>query len=155
MTQEGKKDVLDFPLEEVEVPPAIVLMMQAATKCVSIEENEAWRDEFKLITDNERLQLLAEKLEARVEDAIEKASKVREDATDEDEPNRYENAEESETTLVYYENEVHQIVHGGVVFGKFCNEPVATDQTSGARTSCIKQWAHKNPEHEDAEGNIR
>src|SRR6476469_5739551 len=32
-----KKDVLEFPLEELEIPQAIVLMMQAAAKCVSAE----------------------------------------------------------------------------------------------------------------------
>lgn len=148
-----KKDMLEFPLETVEVPQAIVLMMQAATKCVCGQADGVRAD---LEVDNDRLQELCEKLEARVEDAIEAASAVRTEPVEEDEPVRYEDStDEDVITKVFRDNELHQVVVDGVVFMKACNERVENDLATSIRTFCIKQWGHINPDHEDEFGNVR
>lgn len=142
-----KKDVLEFPLEELEVPQAIVLMMQAATQCVDVDHSDSPS------TDLDRLQLLAEKLEARVEDAIEDAKAVRDIPVEEDEPNRFEPVDGHEMHLVMADGMVRQVVVDGVLFVLTCNEHVTVGE-SGRMTSCIKQWGHL-AEHTDMEGNYR
>ncbi len=150
-----KKDILEFPLEDVEVPQAIALMMQAATKSYISEGLEG------VLVDDDRLQLLCEKLEARVEDAIESASSVRSEAHDEDAPNEYPEADPGDTFLAMDgTGDVYQVVHNGILFGKFCNAPVSPSapELDKPGTYCIKQWGHDVNgliEHEDMEGNRR
>jgi hypothetical protein len=150
MTNE-KKDVLEFPLEELEVPQAIVLMMQAASR-TGFAQSDA-TSETDLIECDKRLQLLCEKLEARVEDAIEEAKAVRIEPTEEDDPNRFEDVDSSDVFLVYADDLIYQIVHKGVVFGRLCNTRVYTDDSNDIRTNCIKEFGHENPRHEDQFGN--
>lgn len=153
---DGKKDVLEFPLEELEVPQAIVLMMQAATTCVSFSTNDAGPETE---TDNDRLQLLAEKLEARVEDAIDAAKAVREDATSEDAPNEplYSDVEGHTVTLVeeYIDhagvNVITKVVVDRSVYGLLCNRGVFDN--GGIQTTCIKRFDHQSLIHEDEFGN--
>lgn len=144
----GNRDILEFPLEEVEVPQAIVLMMQAATKCTEPPAQGV---------DLERLQLLAEKLEARVEDAItdavDEAKAVRDIPVEEDEPNRFEPVDGHEMHLVMADDMIRQVVVDGILFVLACNERVVTDE-NGITSTCIKQWGHFL-EHCDMEGNTR
>lgn len=147
-----KKDILEFPLEELEVPQAIALMMQAGTTCV----HHGMRHEDPLLTDDHRLIQLCEKLEARIEDAIENA-RFEKKITDVEEEEIYRDAEPSETHLVLADGDVYQVVHKGVVFGKLCNEIVNSEVLGETEetTRCIKQWGHKMPEHEDMDGRFR
>lgn len=145
-----KKDVLDFPLEEVEVPQAIVLMMQAATQCVGYIEDGQNAYPVHLVTADDRLQQLCEKLEARVEDAIEAAVDPP-SLPDDDEPEKFLDADRDSITEVWADDDVFQIVRNGVIFGKFCNTQVYDDGVN--RTACIKQWGHNNHIHEDQYGN--
>ena len=156
---DGKKDVLEFPLEELEVPQAIVLMMQAAAARPTIS---TWCDEQEnsgFEVDNERLQQLAEKLEARVEDAIDAAKAVREDATAEDAPNEplYSDVEGHTVTLVeeYIDhagvNVITKVVVDRTVYGLLCNRGVFDN--GGIQTTCIKRFDHQSLIHEDEFGN--
>lgn len=158
-----KKDVLEFPLEKVTVPAAIKLMMQAATKCVGFNHEITVADfeagKVTIPVDNDRLQELADKLEARVQDEIDSAMAVRTEPAPEDDPNGPSYVpvdEDDEVTKVMFEGEVEFVVINGIVFKKMCNEPVAEVlDADGGRTYCIKQWGHKSPDHEDQEGNVR
>lgn len=153
---EGKKDVLEFPLEELSAPQAIAIMMQAANKA-----GKAWCDEQENAgwePDDERLQLLIEKLEAYIEDLIDKAAipvevPVVEGAPDEE----FEPADETDTFLQKNDQgDVLRVVHKGVVFGRLCNERVYTDPSGVLDpTTCVKEWGHANPIHEDEFGNER
>lgn len=149
-----KKDVLDFPLEEVEVPQAIALMMQAAAKCGAIIEEGDAEDEEKAL---ERLQLLCEKLEARIQDEIDSLTAVRTEPTPEDAPNDpLEVDVASQIFASGTDADSSEFLNWeGRLFKKMCNERVHTDPDSGESTYCIKQWAHQGIEHEDMEGNIR
>lgn len=160
MADSPKKDILEFPLEDVSVPQAIVLMMQAATTTVTFNESDDSLPEKE--TDLDRLQLLAEKLEARVEDALEEAKAVRTEATAEDDPNdaQYSDVEGHKVTLVHeyvefaHDNVITKVLVDNVVFVLACNERVFTD-VEGTTSTCIKRFGHKSLEHEDEEGNIR
>jgi len=149
-----KKDVLEFPLEELEVPEAIKLMMQAATQCyfsVGQINGEGVVAEEKYV-NNERLLLLSEKLEARVEDAIEDAAAVRTEAVPEDAPNEIE----VDPADIFVMNDGDILNYKGVVYQKACNELVSSgDESVLASTYCMKRWGHNHPEHEDMEGNRR
>lgn len=150
---EGKKDVLEFPLEELEVPHAITIMMQAATQCVEAQTRivDGAPYGYTLETDLDRLQLLCEKLDARIDDELDKARAVRDIPAEEDEPNKFVDADPSDTILVYEDDMVHQVVHDGVIFQKACNHLVYSAE--GIETTyCIKQWDHANM-HEDMFGN--
>jgi hypothetical protein len=151
-----KKDMLEFPLESVNLPQAIVLMMQAAAKTrdvnrVDIVSNTDATVHLKV--DNERLALLAEKLEARIEDELEKVKVPQPEP--EPEPDEFQDAIAEDIHLVLTDDhlDVHQVIHKGVVFGKLCNETVKNSE-EGDRTTCIKQFGHET-EHEDEWGNIR
>lgn len=139
------KDILEFPLEELGVPQAIVLMMQAASRCVEPPAQDV---------NNERLQLLAEKLESRVEDAIE-AAKGGPDAppVEEDEPNPFESVDGHQMHLVKENDVIKQVVVDGVLYILACNEAVTTS-FDHPPTFCIKQWGHR-AEHQDMEGDFR
>lgn len=155
---DGKKDVLEFPLEELEVPQAIALMMQAATKCV--HHGMAHAD--PLLTDDVRLQELAEKLEARVEDAIDAAKAVRDESVPEDAPNEpiYTNLDGHKVSLVEeYVDEamdsiITKVIVDNLIYVLICNENVALDDEENM-SRCIKAWGHSYPSHEDMEGNFR
>lgn len=161
---EDKKDILEFPLEEVSIPQAIVLMMQAAMQCVSFNEHDDSLPETEV--DLDRLQLLAEKLEARVEDELDSAKAVRDEPTPEDAPNEgpYTDIEGHHVTLVHeyvefaQDNIITKVVVDNVIFGLLCNERVGTYTQEGTdnqvTTSCIKEFGHAH-EHCDMEGNIR
>ena len=101
----------------------------------------------------EKLQDISDALENRVQDEIDKA--VKNFAPTPQEEEMYPAAEEFDTFLNVEEGEVKSVIHKGVVFGRFCNEPVMFDHDTGRSTTCIKQWAHINPTHEDSEGNER
>lgn len=156
---EGKKDVLEFPLEELEVPQAIVIMMQAAASRPTVDAYVDESDSPHLDIDNDRLQLLAEKLEARVEDAIDAAKAVREDATAEDAPNEplYSDVEGHTVTLVeeYIDhagvNVITKVVVDRSVYGLLCNRGVFDN--GGIQTTCIKRFDHQSLVHEDEFGN--
>lgn len=157
---EGKKDILEFPLEDLSIPQAIVLMMQAATLCVSFNEHDDSLPETS--TDLDRLQLLAEKLEARIQDDLDAANAVRLEAVEEDAPNEgpYSDVEGHKVTLfsefVEEAQEVciTRVMVDNLVFGLLCNERVRTDPDTMEVTTCIKRWGHQH-EHTDMEGNIR
>jgi hypothetical protein len=142
----GEKDVLEFPLEKLEIPLAIILMMQAAYR--TGYEGE------RVTTHEERVQLLSEKLEARVEDSINAAKAVREEPAEEDEPNRFEPVDGRHIHLVIEDEVIKQVVVDGVLFNLTCNQRVKSGGIQEA-TYCMKQWGHKAPEHEDMEGNYR
>jgi len=144
-----KKDVLDFPLEELEVPAAIKLMMGAATKCVTAVGGGQYTP--ILLTDDERLLQLSEKLEARVEDALDAAKAVREEPVSEDAPNEVA-IDESD---IYLMNDDLTINYKGLLFHRTCNQPVAPETEGTFPTYCIKVANHQHPEHEDIEGNRR
>ncbi len=164
------KDILEFPLEEMSIPQSIALMMQAATTTVGFNHEVTIADfekgGIKIPVDNERLSSLAEKLEARVEDELEKAQGVRDIPVEEDNPNEptYSDVDGHKVTLVHeyvefaQDNVITKVVVDDVVFALLCNEPVSTN-VEGERTKCIKQWGHEQtsglPECEDAEGNRR
>lgn len=162
MADSPKKDFLEFPLEEVSIPQAVALSMLAATKTVTVKDSEDISEEFDYETDNDRLQLLCEKLEARVEDALEEAKAVRTETTAEDDPNdaQYSDVEGHKVTLVHeyvefaHDNVITKVLVDNVVFVLACNERVFTD-TEGITSTCIKRFGHKSLEHEDEEGNIR
>lgn len=149
-----KKDVLEFPLEELEVPQAIVLMMQAAAARPTIS---TWCDEQEnsgFEVDNERLFALCEKLEAYIEDKLEAAGAIRNEPAAEDAPNEFEPAEESDTHLQRdEEGNVRRVIHNGSVFILACNERVYYDSVDGVSTTCIKEFGHKSLIHEDEFGN--
>lgn len=151
---EGKKDVLDFPLEEVSIPQAIALMMQTA---YNIKNAELEVDEYK--ANNERLQLLIEKLEGFVEDKIDLAAVPVTEAVIEDAPDdNFEDAAPSDTFLDVVNGEVTRVIHKGVVFGKLCNERVWFDPEVERSSTCIKEWGHDingSIDHEDMGGNRR
>lgn len=140
-----KKDILEFPLEELEIPPAIKLMMQAAL-ATGIEMEKG-------AEQTERLLQLSEKLEVRVEDAIDAAKSVRDEPVEEDEPNKFEDAEPSDTQLVIENGEVYRVVHKGVIFAKLCNVRVSV--FDDYQTTCIKEWGHEGYSHEDRFGGVR
>lgn len=140
------KDILEFPLEELGVPQSIVLMMQAASRCFELEDEA-------VSINNDRLQLLAEKLEGRVEDAIEDAKAVRTEPAEEDEPNRFEPIGEHMMHLVIEDDVIKQVVVDGAIFVLACNERVTTSHERPP-TFCIKQWGHQ-AEHSDMEGEFR
>lgn len=164
MGEDGKKDVLDFPLEEVSIPQAIALMMQAASKCYEKDElvvDGVVISYLDLPIDNESLQLLIEKLEAYVEDKMELAAipvavPVIEDAPDEE----FEEADEADTFLQKNdEGDILRVVHRGVVFGRLCNERVLSpdnETPEGSGSACCKEWGHDPyAMHEDKWGNRR
>lgn len=138
------KDILEFPLEELGVPQAIVLMMQAASRCVEPPAQDV---------NNERLQLLAEKLEARVEEAIEDAKGGPDAPPLEDEPNPFEPVDGHQMHLVKENDVIKQVVVDGVLYVLACNVRV-TSSDERPPTFCIKQWNHQ-AEHTDMEGNFR
>lgn len=140
---DGKKDVLEFPLEELEVPAAIKLMMQAAYKTGYLGE--------VAMTHDERILQLSEKLEARVEDAIDAAKAVREEPVSEDAPNEVAIVE----TDIFLMNDDLTINYKGILFHRTCNQPVVPETEGTFPTYCIKVANHQHPEHEDIEGNRR
>ena len=146
-----KKDVLDFPLEELEVPAAIKLMMGAATKCVTAVGGGHYTP--TLLTDDERLLQLSEKLEARVEDALDAAKAVREEPVSEDAPN--EVAVEESDIFLMEDGEV--LNYKGVLFQKACNERVYSSDGPDEQYNsyCVKRWGHVGYQHEDMEGRTR
>lgn len=147
-----KKDVLEFPLEELEVPAAVrTMMLSAATAYVKDDKGNPTED-----IDMERLHLMCEKLEGYFEDQLEKA-KSSQDAPDEQpEEEMYPAADDSETFLnLTGDGDVYQVVHKGVVFGKLCNERVKSDPETQTTTTCIKQFGHNHPDHEDVNGDVR
>jgi hypothetical protein len=101
----------------------------------------------------EKLQDISDALENRVQDEIDKHLKNFAPAAQEEE--MYPAASDEDVFLNMEHDEVVQVIHKGVVFGRFCNEPVHFDHELGKGTTCIKQWAHINPEHEDSEGRLR
>jgi hypothetical protein len=157
---EEKKDILEFPLEDVSIPQAIGLMMQAATTTVSFNEHDDSLPERD--TDMDRLTLLCEKLENRVEDELTKGART--EPVPEDNPNEpiFSDIEGHKVSL---EEEVVEGVEGRVitkvlvdnmVYVLMCNERVFTDPTLvEPTTTCIKRFGHYSPEHEDQEGNVR
>lgn len=165
MPEDNKKDFLEFPLEEVSVPQSIALSMLAATKTVGITKAMQGDDCFDahLETDNDRLQLLCEKLEARVEDELEKvktpeAVPTEEDATDEATFTNLDGHQvslEHEFVEVANEELITKVIVDNLVFVLACNERVFTDPDLGTTTTCIKRFNHYSPEHEDMEGNVR
>ena len=100
----------------------------------------------------EKLQEISDELEARVQDEIDAQAKVNDIQIEEE---TFVVAEDSDIFLEMEGDEVKHITHKGVVFGRFCNEPVHFDHDTGQSTHCIKQWAHLNAEHEDSEGRFR
>jgi hypothetical protein len=160
MPDSPKKDVLEFPLEQVSIPQAVALMMQAATQCVKVEENG------RHDTDMDRLQLLCEKLEARFQDDLDAANAVRDVPTEEDAPNEapYTDIDGHEVTLVHEfiqlagEDMITKVVVDNTVFALLCNERVGTFTQRGTDftkvTTCIKQFGH-DVEHVDMDGNYR
>lgn len=157
-----KKDVLEFPLEKLEVPAAIIIMMQAAAKVGAQLEETTPEEEDGLM---ERLQQLCEKLEARVEDAIEAAKAPVEMPDDEDDT--FTNLEGHEVSLRHERvpdmssadetamlDIVSQVVVDRAVYGLLCNERVTTTD-EGASTACMKSFGHGSLEHEDKYGNLR
>jgi hypothetical protein len=153
---EEKKDVLEFPLEELEVPQAIVLMMQAAVKCagygheITIEDFNAGNGNLEVPIDLERLQQLCEKLEAYVDDKIEAGAAIRTEPVVEDAPNE-EAVDESE---IFLQNDGDTLNVRGVLYQKACNTKVYDDGVSEV-TYCIKQFGHNGLIHEDRFGNER
>lgn len=161
MPEDNKKDFLEFPLEEVSVPQSIALSMLAATKTVSFNEHDDSLPE--IVTDNDRLQLLCEKLEARVEDELDsvkepQAVPTEEDATDEATFTNLDGHQvslEHEFVEVANEELITKVIVDNLVFVLACNERVFTDPDLGTTTTCIKRFNHYSPEHEDMEGNVR
>lgn len=151
---EEKKDVLEFPLEELEVPQAIVLMMQAAYN-INPDSNDEDQEKFCM----DRLQMLSEKLEARVEDSIEAAKAPVEMPDDTDDT--FSNVDGHNVTLQHeyvefaQDNIITKVVVDNVVFVLMCNERVYTDPDTGETSVCIKRFGHKGIDHEDEEGNMR
>jgi hypothetical protein len=146
---EEKKDVLEFPLEELEVPQAIVLMMQAAAKCVSAQVSQNGYEAHTDV-DLERLQQLCEKLEAYADDKIEAGAAIRTEPVVEDAPNE-EAVDESE---IFLQNDGDTLNVRGVLYQKACNTKVYDDGVSEV-TYCIKQFGHNGQLHEDRFGNER
>jgi hypothetical protein len=147
-----KKDVLDFPLEEVEVPQAIALMMQAATKCHFPVGTQGPDGTIvaEAHVDMERLQLLCEKLEARVEDALDEAKAIRTEPAVEDAPNDVPLVE----TDIFLMEDGEVLNYKGILYKKSCNRSVVRASDGAVEdTYCIKQWGHQNPIHEDEFGN--
>lgn len=152
-----KKDVLDFPLEKLQVPHAIVLMMQAATKTV----HHGMKHVDPLVVDNDRLAALTEKLEARIQDELDKGAAMVPAAADVEEPVKYESTSEDEVFKVVVEDEIKMVTVNGLVFGKLCNEPVKAytrvDEVLLPEeyvSRCIKEWGHQ-AEHVDYEGGYK
>jgi hypothetical protein len=145
----GSRDIMEFPLENVEIPAAIKLMMQAATKCVELVGHQ------DLTVDDERLLALSEKLEARVEDEVEKASAIRDEPAEEDGNAPDEVAVEEGDIFVMHGGET--LNYKGVVYQKACNSRVLAAGSHGDTpdTWCIKRWYHRGLDHEDMEGNVR
>jgi hypothetical protein len=110
----------------------------------------------------DRLTLLCEKLENRVEDELTKGART--EPVPEDNPNEpiFSDIEGHKVSL---EEEVVEGVEGRVitkvlvdnmVYVLMCNERVFTDPTLvEPTTTCIKRFGHYSPEHEDQEGNVR
>lgn len=160
MPDQDKKDFLEFPLEDVSVPQAIALSMQAATTTVTFNEDDDTKPEKE--TDMDRLQLLCEKLEARVEDEITAAKGPVEIPEDKEDEETFSNIDGHQVTLVHEfvefanDNLITKVAVDNVVFVLMCNERVFTDPTGvEPTTTCIKRFGHYSPEHEDAEGNLR
>lgn len=145
MSETAKKDILDFPLEEVEVPHAIGVIMQAASKCGSSISGDV---------DWQRLGQLTEKLEEYVQDKIEAAMAVRMEPSVEDDPNRFEDALAEDVHVVFRDGEPYQVVYKGLIYGKLCNTTVVPADNDSDGTYCIKQWNHQ-VEHQDMEGVFR
>lgn len=139
------KDVLEFPLEDLEVPQAIRLMMSSATKCVT--GTSAPQANVYLETDDERLADLCEKLEVRIEDAIDagKTPEVMPDFEDELIP-----INESD---IWVTPDDSLLTTKGVVFIRACNAVVINGGVE--LTYCIKKYDHRDPQHEDMEGNVK
>jgi hypothetical protein len=143
-----KKDILEFPLEELEVPQAIGLMMQAASntrEAVMVVDGKV-----TLRTNDDMLQLLCEKLEARVEDALDAArssviAEVEEDATDE------EPVEWSDVVLLE-DGDILNVK--GVVYQRACNKPVVSGQVTDD-TFCVLRWGHRGDLCMDMNGEFR
>lgn len=156
---DDKKDILEFPLEDVSIPQAIGLMMQAATKTVVAEA--VGNDLVSYDVDMERLTLLCEKLEARVEDELTKGA--RSEAVPEDNPNEplFSDIEGHTVSLKHEFNEnangdvVTQVVVDNMVYVLTCNKRVYTNPETGETTTCIKKWEHESLICEDAWGNER
>lgn len=161
---EDKKDFLEFPLEDVSIPQAVALSMLAATKTVSA--TVIAQDECETETDNDRLQLLCEKLEGRFQDDLDAANAVRLEATEEDAPNEgpYTDIDGHHVTLVHeyvdaaQDSVITKAVVDNMVYALLCNERVGTftqkDTENTVTTTCVKQWGHEQ-EHVDMEGNYR
>lgn len=152
---EGKKDVLEFPLEELEVPQAIAMMMLSATKCVGFNHEVTIADfeggNFKMPVDNDRLQLLCEKLDARIDDELDKVRAIRDIPAEEDAPNEVE----IEPGEIFLMNDDLIINYKGLLYHRSCNQPVAPETEGSFPTYCMKVADHRHPDHEDIEGNIR
>lgn len=149
------KKLIDYPLDEIDIPQAIRLMMMAATHTVSFSKNDAGPETE---TDNEMLAQLCEKLEARFEDELDTGiSNAQPDITDE--PEIFVDVDPAETTLLKDgTGDVYRVVHRGVVYGKLCNERVKFNEETGQSSTCIKEWGHETYgriEHEDMEGHHR
>lgn len=144
---DDKKDILEFPLETIEVPQAIALMMQAASatrEAIMVVDNEV-----TLRTDDDRLQLLCEKLEARIEDAIDEGKSVMLEENVVDAPDE----EPVVDTDIFVMEDGDILNYRGVLYMKMCNMVVLREEDRN--TFCCKQWEHESPEHEDKEGNVR
>lgn len=141
---DGKKDILEMDFGKLSIPQAIGITLQATTKCVSIEDM-TWND---LEVDNDRVAELMEKLEARVQDALdEKDAPVKEKLLEEIDE---ENVDWSDVVLLE-DGAIANIK--GAVYAKLCNEPVY--ENNEKRTYCMKQWAHVSVQHEDLYGWVR
>jgi len=145
------KDVLEFPLEELGVPQAISLMMSEAARTGG-EFNKAIdpADDPKEAKKHERLAALSEKLEARIQDELDKGAAatepppVVEDSLDEP-------VDEAD---IFLSEDGLTLNMKGVLFQKACNQPVYRDQSnSDLDTFCIKRFGHDHPVHEDIYGN--
>lgn len=148
-----KKDMLEFPLESVNIPQAVALMMQAAVNSCMEYDHEGSPAGVNM----ERLQLLCEKLEGRVQDDLDALSSERTILSSEDAPP--EPLEVDVAAQIFASGtdaDASEFLNWqGRLFKKMCNERVYTDPDTGEATSCMKQWDHQSLQHEDWEGNVR
>lgn len=155
-----KKDVLEFPLEELSIPQAVALMMQAATQCRTVTQVNVDADGVAhpvIRTDDDRLQLLCEKLEGRIQDDLDALSSER--TVFSSELVSQDPIEVDISAQIFADGTDADgskfLNWQGRLFKKMCNERVYTDPDSGEGTFCIKQWDHQSLQHEDWEGNVR
>lgn len=103
----------------------------------------------------EQLGEVADALEARVQDEIDKSQKAYATTVEDDPFEDLDVGGKHIGHVVKYGDTIASVVVDGLIFGKLCNEAVSYDDAGHILTYCIKRWGHLNVIHEDEEGNER